>query len=132
MAQYSGNDPHQGSTVFLDRAFGMGSSTKELLKGYDCPADAQYLSMTVHEAQGSSTRLDAVCVFERDSGKPLSRHTGWLSNEMGVRRPLVVPSVDERLTFTRFELQAVKGYELVIRSISTVGNYVSLCARACV
>lgn len=57
--------------------------------------------MTVHEATGSSTRLNAVCIFERESGRPLSRHTGWLPNEMG----------------------AVKGYELVVRSVSTVGNY---------
>ncbi|WVQ80316.1 hypothetical protein IAT38_002421 [Cryptococcus sp. DSM 104549] len=101
MAQYSGTDPHQATTVFLDRAFGMGQSVKELMVGYDCPSEAIYLPATIHTAQGSSTRLNAICVFERDSGKPLSRHTGWLKNEMG----------------------AVKGYELVVRSVSTVGNY---------
>ena len=26
MAQYSGTDPHQATTVFLDRAFGMGAA----------------------------------------------------------------------------------------------------------
>lgn len=40
-------------------------------------------------------------MFERDSNKPISRHTGWLKDEMG----------------------AIKGYEFVVRSISTVGNY---------
>ncbi|WVQ70156.1 uncharacterized protein L199_008381 [Kwoniella botswanensis] len=101
MAQYSGTDPHQATTVFLDRAFGMGASVKELMVGYDCPAEAVYLPATVHTATGSSTRLNAICVFEKDSTKPLSRHTGWLKDEMG----------------------AIKGYELTVRSISTVGNY---------
>ncbi|ORY25514.1 copper amine oxidase [Naematelia encephala] len=100
MAQYSGDDPHQASTVWLDGAFGMGSNVREVILGYDCPADAILLNATVHE-QGSSTRRNAICVFERESGRPLSRHTGWVEGEMG----------------------AVKGYELVVRSVSTVGNY---------
>ena len=112
MAQYSGLDPRQSSTVYLDRAFGMGAAgkpgagasplmpaVKELIVGYDCPDEAVYLPATVHLAGGSSTRLNAICVFERDSGRPLSRHTGWLPDEMG----------------------AVKGFELTVRSVSTVG-----------
>ena len=74
-------------------------SVKELIVGYDCPAEAVYLPATVHTAEGSSTRLNGICVFERDSHKPLSRHTGWLKDEMG----------------------AIKGYELTVRSVSTVG-----------
>ncbi|KAK8847701.1 hypothetical protein IAR55_005560 [Kwoniella newhampshirensis] len=101
MAQYSGTDPHQATTVYLDRAFGMGASVKELMVGYDCPSEAVYLPATIHTATGSSTRYNAICVFEKDSAKPLSRHTGWLKDEMG----------------------AIKGYELTVRSISTVGNY---------
>ncbi|KAL8292626.1 hypothetical protein RQP46_001238 [Phenoliferia psychrophenolica] len=50
---------------------------------------------------GSTTRDNAICVFEHDSAKPLTRHTGEGRDEMG----------------------ATKGYELVVRSISTVGNY---------
>ncbi|WWC69058.1 uncharacterized protein I206_102994 [Kwoniella pini CBS 10737] len=101
MAQYSGSDPHQATTVFLDRAFGMGDSVKELMVGYDCPLEAVYLPATIHTAGGSTTRLNAICIFEKDSTKPLSRHTGWLKDEMG----------------------AIKGYELTVRSVSTVGNY---------
>jgi hypothetical protein len=106
MAQYSGDDPHQASTVWLDRAFGMGGMVREVILGYDCPADAILLNATVHD-QGSSTRRNAICVFERESGRPLSRHTGQGRNEMG----------------------AVKGYELVVRSVSTVGNYDYLVSR---
>ncbi|WVW86168.1 hypothetical protein I302_108209 [Kwoniella bestiolae CBS 10118] len=100
MAQYSGYDPHQASCVWLDRAFGMGGNVREVILGYDCPADATLLDATIHE-KGSSTRRNAICIFERESGRPLSRHTGFTKGEMG----------------------AVKGYELVVRSISTVGNY---------
>lgn len=100
MAQYSGYDPHQASTVWLDSAFGMGSSVRDVIIGYDCPHDATLLSGLVHET-GSTLRRNAICVFEREAQRPLSRHTGWAENEMG----------------------AVKGYELVVRSISTVGNY---------
>ncbi|KAJ7111935.1 amine oxidase catalytic domain-containing protein [Mycena epipterygia] len=101
LAVYSGSDPHQGSTVFLDGGFGMGTSTRSLIIGYDCPYDALYLPGITHTASGTMLRHDAICVFERDSGKPLSRHTGYMKGEMG----------------------AIKGYELVVRTISTVGNY---------
>ena len=100
MAQYSGSDPHQGNSIWLDRTFGMGGMVREVILGYDCPHDAILLNATVHQA-GSSVRRNAICVFERESGRPLSRHTGSQANEMG----------------------AVKGYELVVRSISSVGNY---------
>lgn len=95
MAQYSGSDPHQGSTVWLDRAFGMGGLVREVMVGYDCPAHATLLNATVHEG-GTTTRRNAVCVYEREAERPLSRHTAKDRDEMG----------------------AVKGYELVIRSIS--------------
>ncbi|KAJ7759342.1 amine oxidase catalytic domain-containing protein [Mycena maculata] len=101
LAVYSGSDPHQGSTVFLDGGFGMGTSTRSVIVGYDCPYDALLLPGITHTEPGTMLRQDAICVFERDSGKPLSRHTGYMKGEMG----------------------AIKGYELVVRTISTVGNY---------
>ncbi|KAJ9102657.1 hypothetical protein QFC19_004766 [Naganishia cerealis] len=101
LAQYSGLDPSQSSTVWLDRAFGMGALARSMIRGYDCPADAYYMSSTVHTALGSLTQPDAICIFERDSGKPLSRHFATEKDEMG----------------------ATKGYELVVRSIATVGFY---------
>jgi primary-amine oxidase len=100
MAQYSGNNPHQATTVWLDRAFGMGGQVREVIIGYDCPYDATLLSATIHEG-GSSVRPNAICIFEQERSTPLSRHVGFDKDESG----------------------AVKGYELVVRSISTVGNY---------
>lgn len=100
MAQYSGGDPHQAATVWLDRAFGMGGMVREVILGYDCPSHATLLNATVHE-MGSTTRRNAICLYEREAERPLSRHTGKGKDEMG----------------------AVKGYELVVRSVSSVGNY---------
>ncbi|OCH86254.1 amine oxidase catalytic domain-containing protein [Obba rivulosa] len=97
IAQYAGNDPMQTSTAWLDRFFGMGAAVRDLLPGYDCPADAAYLPATTHGHAGSLVRARAVCVFEHDTARPISRHTGYGPGEFG----------------------AVKGYVLVVRSIST-------------
>lgn len=101
LAQYSGMDPSQSTTVWQDSAFGMGQLARTLMKGYDCPIDAHYLSSTVHSATGSITQPDSICIFEQDTNMPLSRHWGEGKDEMG----------------------AVKGYQLVVRQISTIGNY---------
>ena len=73
-----------------------------MLPGYDCPYEAVYLPATTHGAMGSIARERAICVFEQDTGRPITRHTGYLKGEFG----------------------AVKGYALIVRSISTVGKYV--------
>ncbi|OBZ78393.1 Amiloride-sensitive amine oxidase [copper-containing] [Grifola frondosa] len=101
IAQYSGNDPMQTTTAWLDRFFGMGSAVRDMLPGYDCPHEAVYLPATTHNFEGSLTRSRAICIFEHDTGRPLTRHTGYHDGEFG----------------------AVRGYVLVVRSISTVGNY---------
>lgn len=101
LAQYAGNDPFQATTAWLDRYFGMGQSVRDMLPGYDCPHEAVYLPATTYSVNGLTTQQRAICIFEHDSGRPLSRHLGYEENEFG----------------------AVKGYELVIRSIATVGNY---------
>ncbi|KAL6298051.1 amine oxidase catalytic domain-containing protein [Sparassis latifolia] len=101
IAHYAGNDPMQSSTAWLDRFFGMGSSVRDMIPGYDCPHEAVFLPATTHSFDGSITRERAICVFEHDTGRPLTRHFGYAEGEFG----------------------AVKGYELVVRTISTVGNY---------
>ena len=76
-----------------------------MLPGYDCPHEAAFLSATTHSATGSITRSRAICVFEHDTGRPITRHTGYMKGEFG----------------------AVKGFNLIVRSISTVGKYVDCC-----
>ncbi|TFK55964.1 amine oxidase catalytic domain-containing protein [Heliocybe sulcata] len=101
IAQYAGNDPMQSTTAWLDRFFGMGGSVRDMMPGYDCPHEAVYLPATTHSGIGIIKRDRAICIFEQDSGRPITRHTGYSKDEFG----------------------AVKGYVLTIRSISTVGNY---------
>ena len=99
----AGNDPIQSSTAYLDRYFGMGAGVRDMFPGYDCPHEAVYLPATTHTDVGTITSKRAVCIFEQDTGRPLTRHVGFTDGESG----------------------AVKGYVLTIRSISTVGKYVS-------
>ncbi|KAI0696783.1 amine oxidase catalytic domain-containing protein [Cytidiella melzeri] len=101
MAQYAGNDPMQGGTAWLDRYFGLGFAVRDLLPGYDCPYEAVYLPATTYTSLGMIARERAICVFEHDTARPITRHTGWHEGEFG----------------------AVRGYVLTVRSISTVGNY---------
>lgn len=75
-----------------------------MIPGYDCPHEAVYLPATSHTNMGSITRERAICIFEHDTARPITRHTGYMKGEFG----------------------AVKGYVLVVRSISTVGKYVVL------
>ncbi|KAH9918725.1 copper amine oxidase [Epithele typhae] len=108
IAQYAGNDPMQTTTAWLDRYFGMVSLSRGSGRlgarhdaGLRLPHEAVYLPATTHNFEGSITRERAVCVFEHDSARPITRHTGYMKGEFG----------------------ATKGYQLVVRSISTVGNY---------
>ncbi|KAI3611759.1 copper amine oxidase [Moniliophthora roreri] len=101
IAQYGGNDPMQSTTAWQDRYFGMGSSVRDMLPGYDCPQEAVYLPATTRNPVGSVTVEKAICIFEQDTGTPITRHTGYMNGEFG----------------------AVKGYVLVVRSIASVGNY---------
>jgi len=101
LAQYAGNDPFQSTTAWLDRYFGIGLAVRDMLPGYDCPHEAVFLPATTYSSAGIFSRQKGICVFEQDSGRPITRHLGYEKNEFG----------------------AVKGYELVVRSIATLGNY---------
>lgn len=81
----------------------MGAEVRDMLPGYDCPHEAVYLPATTHADIGSITRERAICIFEHDTARPLTRHVGIVDGEYG----------------------AVMGYVLTIRSVSTVGKYVS-------
>ena len=90
----------QATTAWLDRYFGMGGSVRDMIPGYDCPDEAIYLPATTNTPEGTITRDRAICIFEMDGHRPITRHTGYHENEFG----------------------AVKGYVLTIRSVSTVGK----------
>ncbi|KAJ3512039.1 hypothetical protein NLJ89_g3755 [Agrocybe chaxingu] len=101
IAQYAGNDPMQATTAWLDRHFGMGSMVRNMIPHYDCPQEAIYLPATTYSVLGNVHVEKAICIFEQDTGKPLTRHYGYEEGEFG----------------------AIKSYVLTIRSTTTVGNY---------
>ena len=99
LAHYAGNEPIQSGLHFLDTFFGMGKMMFSLVPGFDCPGHAEYLDMKYHRGGETFVNRNAVCVFEFTGDAPLQRHTS--------SRGVTV----SRNTY------------LVVRSVSTVGNY---------
>jgi primary-amine oxidase len=77
----------------------MGIQMRELVPGYDCPAYATYLSATYYHGGISGTRENSICVFEYTADHALQRHTS-----------------DKHVSISR-------NTYLVVRSVSTMGNY---------
>ena len=99
LAHYAGSEPLQSGLEFLDTFFGMGNMQLELVPGHDCPAYASYLDMTYHKNGQTITNKNAICIFEYTSDAPLQRHT------------------------SAFAVTVSRNAYLVVRSVSTVGNY---------
>jgi diamine oxidase len=108
---------HLASAVYLDSAWGLGTSLNELIPGADCPHTAEYFDYTFWAGVlsiinavltfpgGPVTTLNAVCVFEQDLVYPSRRHFGsdWAGS------------------FT--SSASSPGYALIVRTISTTFNY---------
>ncbi|CAE6379675.1 unnamed protein product [Rhizoctonia solani] len=101
IAQYGGNDPIQASTAYLDRHYGFGEDTRQLLLGFDCPHGALTLNASYHMEDKYYTSPGAICVFEADLGFPTSRHADTVNNWYG----------------------STKGTALTVRTMVTVYNY---------
>lgn len=104
LAQYSGNDPVQAATCYLDRHWGIGGSVYELASGFDCPSEGMQLDSELFALSGVS-RKRTICIFEMDTALPLSRHY-------------------DRGTNPQFSFYgSTRGTALVVRSASSVYNY---------
>ncbi|KAK7363675.1 hypothetical protein VNO77_05825 [Canavalia gladiata] len=91
-------------TFFDSGEFGFGLSTVSLVRHRDCPSNAEYLDVTIHDAEGTpQTIVDAICVFEQ-YGNIMWRHT-----EAGIPGQLLNESRTE--------------VNLIVRTVVTVGNY---------
>ena len=116
MVQYAANDPGLSGLMWLDAFFGMGTSMFELVPGrstpflptsililtylgYDCPAYATFVSAPFTHGEETITQKNNICIFEAAANHPLQRHTA---------KTYVTTS---QHTY------------LVVRSVSTVGNY---------
>ena len=98
-------DPTEGWYYrnYMDQGeYGFGSMASALVPGADCPAPAVYLSPVMSNAAGGADVLDnRICLFERSPGEPAWRHYDFITQSLESR-----PAI-----------------ELVVRFISTVGNY---------
>ncbi|KAG8917777.1 hypothetical protein FRC01_002213, partial [Tulasnella sp. 417] len=101
LAQYGGNDPIQSTTAYLDRHYGIGEETRQVLMGYDCPHGALTFNTSYYSDSTYSVNTDAVCIFEQDLGFPTSRHADTTNGWYG----------------------STKGTALHVRSMATVYNY---------
>ncbi|KAG9019179.1 hypothetical protein FRB90_005515 [Tulasnella sp. 427] len=107
IAQYGGNDPVQSTTAYLDRHYGIGEETKQVLMGYDCPHGALTLNSSYYSDSTYSVNPDAICIFEQDLGFPTSRHAdstnGWYGSTKGtalqVRTMAAVYNYDYMLSY---------------------------------
>lgn len=99
VAHYSGNDPVQSGTAYLDTYYGFGPYAFELVDGYDCPAYSHYWNATFHASEQSTTHRNAICLYEQDTMLPMQRHSSGKY------------------------VSSTKDIALVLRSVSTVGNY---------
>ncbi|KAL2216423.1 copper amine oxidase [Thermoascus aurantiacus ATCC 26904] len=99
MAHYAGSDPVQSGTAYLDSYYGFGPYAFELVGGYDCPSYATYLNTSFYVDETTHTHVNSLCLFEADLGYPVQRHS------------------------TGSYVSVTKNIMLVLRSVSTVGNY---------
>ncbi|KAK7496907.1 hypothetical protein BaRGS_00011887 [Batillaria attramentaria] len=103
---YSGESPVQKVTDFVDSGALIGTHSKSLIPGADCPEGATFLNVSfLGEAMEKPTTLQrAICVFEHNYGVPLRRHLSY--------------SRDQGAFYGGMEDSA-----LTVRSILTIVNY---------
>jgi primary-amine oxidase len=99
MAHYAGNDPMSAGMLWLDSIFGIGFGMYELVAGYDCPAYATFLPATFRQGENTITRKNSICIFEYTADHPIQRHS------------------------TLMHVTVSRNTYLVVRSVSTLGNY---------
>ncbi|XP_043856173.1 retina-specific copper amine oxidase [Dromiciops gliroides] len=100
---YGAHSPKTMMTHYLDSTYGIGRHSQGLVRGVDCPYLATMVDAYVLVGQGTARLLPgALCVFEEAKGMPLRRHHNQAQGRY---------------------FGAVAGSALVIRSVSTVGNY---------
>lgn len=102
---YQDPDPAWAFRTLLDSAeFGLGTTLSTLTLGVDCPLHSTLLDIAVPNDSGdASIRPGGACVFERPTGDSAWRHEG--------------SGTDQALG------NGVQEIELVLRFISTIGNY---------
>ncbi|XP_040851679.1 retina-specific copper amine oxidase-like isoform X1 [Ochotona curzoniae] len=100
---YGADSPKTMVTRYLDGTYGLGRNSRGLVRGVDCPYQASMVDIHVLAGAGTVQLLPgAVCVFEEAQTLPLRRHHNYLESHF---------------------YGGLAGSALVVRSVSTVGNY---------
>ncbi|CAG9988308.1 unnamed protein product [Clonostachys byssicola] len=110
-SQYGGFQPKAASTLFHDTAFSIGADVFPLVEGFDCPFGSTFWNMSFYDRNQTITHPNSLCLFEHDSGHPLSRH----------RAETFAAENENEWGFDN--LGVVKSSALSVRFIATVGNY---------
>lgn len=113
LAQYGGNQPKAANTVYHDSYYDLGTDMATLVEGYDCPFGSTFWNVTYNEGNHTEVSQNAICLFESDMGFPLSRHRAGGAGGAG----------SGNSSFPFSTLGVVKGAQLTVRAIATVGNY---------
>ncbi|XP_031209672.1 retina-specific copper amine oxidase isoform X2 [Mastomys coucha] len=100
---YGADSPKTMTTRYLDSSYGLGQNSRALVRGVDCPYQATMVDIHVLVGTGSVRLLPgAVCVFEEAQGLPLRRHHNGIGGHF---------------------YGGLASSSLVVRSVSSVGNY---------
>ena len=105
---YQDPDTHWFYRAYFDMGeYGFGNMATEL-KGNDCPANAIFQDVVLHNGAGEAfTASKRVCIFEDDPGYPSWRHHESLFDE--------VPGMEIH--------NSRRATNLVVRMIAVIGNY---------
>lgn len=106
LAQYSGYTPKAAGTTYHDTYYSLGVDMYTLVEGFDCSFGSTFLNVSYNTGNTTTVNPNAICMFEQDSGFPLSRHFYGGGNSS--------------YAFSR--LGVTKGASLVVRAIATIGN----------
>ncbi|ETN43872.1 uncharacterized protein HMPREF1541_11003 [Cyphellophora europaea CBS 101466] len=107
LAQYAGFQPKAAGTTYHDTYYSLGTDMYPLVEGFDCSFGSTFLNVSYHSGNSTTVNPNAICIFEQDSGYPLSRHLyGGGNGSYGFSR-----------------LGVTKGAALITRAIATIGNY---------
>ncbi|CAO2645436.1 Retina-specific copper amine oxidase [Lemmus lemmus] len=100
---YGADSPKTMMLRYLDSTFGLGQNSRALVRGVDCPYQATMMDIHVLVGTGAVRLLTgAVCVFEEAQGLPLRRHHNYVEGHF---------------------YGGLASSGLVVRSVSSVGNY---------
>ncbi|XP_003786364.1 retina-specific copper amine oxidase [Otolemur garnettii] len=103
LSVYGADSPKTMVTRYLDSTYGLGRYSQGLVRGVDCPYQATMVDINILVGKGAVQLLPgAVCIFEEARGLPLRRHYNYIGSHF---------------------YGGLASSALVVRSVSSVGNY---------